>query len=155
MRLARRMVRRRYGLSMEPEAATLISIDGTGGSLTVVVRRQTAMTPDEPWFDAEIAVEAPPFSGTLNSVFTKSDLRQWGEGLAALRGGTGRVVLGGGRAAELVLDGERQIGGPADSVTIAVDLVPSGDDPYPKLSFLIFDVPSSWSEVAPGAMNRD
>lgn len=140
---------------MEPEAATLISIDGIGGSLTVVVRRQTAMTPDEPWFDAEIAAEAPPFSGTLNAVFTQNDLRQWGEGLAALRDGTGRVVLGGGRAAELVLDGERQIGGLADSVTIAVDLVPSGDDPYPRLSFLIFDVPSSWSEVAPGAMTLD
>lgn len=149
------MVRRRYGLSMEPEAATLISIDGIGGSLTVVVRRQTAMTPDEPWFDAEIAAEAPPFSGTLNAVFTQSDLRQWGEGLASLRDGTGRVVLGGGRAAELVLDGERQIGGLADSVAIAVDLVPSGDDPYPRLSFLIFDVPSSWSEVAPGAMTLD
>ena len=50
--------------------------------------------------------------------------------------------------AELTLGGERQVGGLPDSVTISVDLVPSGDDPYPRLSYVIFDVPSSWSEVA-------
>lgn len=66
-------------------------------------------------------------------IFTLSDLSQWGEALTALRAGTGRVVLGGGRAAELALDAEPQVGGPPDRVSISVDLVPSGDDPYPRV----------------------
>ena len=134
---------------MESDAArTLISIGGTGASLTVAVRPQTSPSPDEPWFDTEITAEAVPFSGTLKTVFTLSDLRRWEEALTALRGGTGRVVLGGGRAAELTLGGEPQVGGPPNSVAISVGLVPSGDDPYPRLSYVIFDVPPSWSEVA-------
>lgn len=134
---------------MESDVArTLISIGGTGGSLAVTVQSAAGVSPDEPWFDTEITAEAFPFAGTLKTVFTLSDLRQWGEALTALRAGAGRVVLGGGRAAELTLGGERQVGGLPDSVTISVDLVPSGDDPYPRLSYVIFDVPSSWSEVA-------
>jgi hypothetical protein len=87
------------------------------------------VSPEEPWFDTEITAEAFPFSGTLKTVFTLGDLRRWGEALTSLRGGTGRVVLGGGRAAELILDGTPQVGGPPNSVAISVDLLPSGDDP--------------------------
>jgi hypothetical protein len=32
-------------------------------------------------------------------------------------------------------------------MAVSVDVLPSGDDPYPRLSYVIFDVPPSWSEV--------
>jgi len=139
---------RQYGPCMEANAArTLISIGGAGASLTVTVAQQASMSPEEPWFDTEIAAHAFPFAGTLRTVFTWSDLRRWGEALTALRAGTGRVVLGGGRAAELALDAEPQAWGSPDRRAISVDVVPSGDDPYPRLSYVIFDVPPSWSAV--------
>lgn len=128
-------------------ATTLISIGMTGSSLAVVVRRQATRSPGEPWFDTEITVDAFPFSGTLKTVFTMSDLREWGKGLTGLTAGTGRVVLGGDRAAELVIEAEPQSGGHPDRLAICVDLTPSGDDAYPALRYLIFDVPPSWADV--------
>lgn len=128
---------------------TLISIGGAGASLEVKVAQQASMSPEEPWFDTEIRADAFPFAGTLRTVFTLSDLRRWGEALTALRDGTGRVVLGGGRAAELALEAEPQAGGPPDRMAISVDVVPSGDDPYPRLSYIIFDASPSWSAVGP------
>lgn len=144
----RRMSRARckYGRCMNA-ATTLISIGGTGASLTVTVRRQETKSPEEPWFDTEITAEAFPFAGSLRTVFTLSDLRQWGEALTALNAGTGRVVLGGGRAAELAIDAQPQVGAPRDQVALSVDLSPSGDDPYPRLTYLLFDVPPTWSDV--------
>ena len=136
----------RYGRCMDAPT-TLISIGGTGASLTVTVRRQETKSPDEPWFDTEITAEAFPFAGALMTVFTLSDLRQWGEALTALNAGTGRVVLGGGRAAELAIRAEPQVGAPRDQVALSVDLTPSGDDPYPRLTYLLFDVPPTWSDV--------
>jgi len=128
-------------------AITLLSIGTNGASLTVTVRRQATKSPGEPWFDTEITADAFPFAGTLRTVFTWSDLRQWGEALIALNAGTGRVVLGGNRAAELAIDAVPQVGGPQDQVALSVDLTPSGDDPYPRLTYLLFDVPPSWPEV--------
>jgi hypothetical protein len=128
---------------------TLISIGEAGASLTVTVSQEATMSTEEPWFHTEITADAFPFGGTLKTVFTLSDLRRWGGALSALQAGTGRVVLGGGRAAELGLAAEPQQGGPPDRVAVSVDLVPSADDPYPKLSYVIFDVSSSWSDVGP------
>ena len=140
--------RGRYGPCMDADGATtLLSIGGTGASLTVKVRRRASMSLDEPLFDTEITAEAFPFAGTLRTAFTLSDLRQWGDALTALSAGTGRVVLGGGRAAELAIDAEPQVGGLSNQVALSVDLTPSGDDPYPRLRYLIFDVPPFWSEV--------
>lgn len=126
---------------------TLLSIGGAGGSLTVAVRQQANRSAEEPWYDAEVTAEAAPFAGTLTPVFTLGDLHRWGQSLIGLEGGTGRAVLGGGRAAELTLGAEPQVGGPPGRVVISVDLTPSGDDPYPRLSYLIFDVPASWSQA--------
>ena len=134
--------------SMEGDpATTLISIGATGASLTVVVRRQATKSPGEPWFDTEITADAFPFGGTLKTVLTMSDLRVWGDGLSGLTAGTGRVVLGGDRAAKLVIEAESQDGEHPDHVAICVDLTPNGDDPYPALKYLIFDVPPSWPEI--------
>ncbi|MGF9755762.1 DUF5959 family protein [Microvirga sp. 0TCS3.31] len=128
-------------------ATTLISIGAAGASLRVGVRRQATRSPGEPWFDTEITADAFPFGGTLETVFTMSDLREWGEGLSGLTAGTGRVVLGGDRAAELIIEASPQQGAHPDLVAIRVDVTPSGDDPYPALRYLIFDVPPWWSEI--------
>lgn len=128
-------------------AITLISIGAAGASLTVVVRRQASLSSGEPWFDAEITADAFPFGGTLKAVFTASDLRLWGGELSGLTAGRGRAVLGGDRAAELVIEAQSHDREDPDHVSVCVDLTPSGDDPYPALKYLIFDVPSSWSEI--------
>lgn len=128
-------------------ATTLLAIGEAGASLTVVARRQAPRSPVEPGFDTEITVDAFPFGGTLETTFTMTDLREWSERLSGLTAGTGRVVLGGDRAAELVVEAELQVGGDPDLRSICVNVTPSGDDPYPALRYLIFDVPPSWSEI--------
>ena len=133
-------------MNVDP-AATLISIGAAGASLSVGVRRQATRSPGEPWFDTEITADAFPFGGTLETVFTMSDLREWGEGLSGLTAGTGRVVLGGHRSAELVIEAAPQQGVRPDLVALRVEVTPSGDDPFPALRYLVFDVPPSWSEI--------
>lgn len=57
--------------------------------------------------------------------------------------------MGGGRAAELVIDMERQIGGEDDALAASVSLTaPAGDDPQSELNFLIFDVEPLWLQAA-------
>jgi hypothetical protein len=136
-----------YGFRMDSDdAAVLLAIGGTGSSLTVTARRQAASRLD-PWFGTEIAVEAFPFAGTLRTVFVLDDFALWARGLAALKAGTGRVVLGGSRAAELTIEAESQIGGASQALALSIDLTPSGDDPYPRLNYVIYDVSPTWSDI--------
>ncbi len=132
------------------EFQTLLSLGGTGGSLIVRVKPiRPAGAIDAPWFDTEIEVDAFAFHGTLKTIFTGEDFRQWSRELHTLSEGVGRAVLGGGRAAQLIVETEHQIGGRKvpNSVVALVDLTPSGDDPYPRLQFLIFDLPPSWPDA--------
>lgn len=94
-----------------------------------------------------MTIDAFPFGGTLKTTFTTIELREWNERLSRLDRGAGRVVVGGDRAAELVIEAEVQVGGGPDLRAICVYVTPSGDDPYPALRYLIFDVPPSWSEI--------
>jgi hypothetical protein len=127
-------------------SVTLLAIGGKGSSLSVTARRQSDSGRDA-WFDTEIAVEAFPFAGTLRTIYTLDDYAQWGQALAALQAGPGRVVLGGGRAAELIIEADSQIGGGDHAVALSIGLTPSGDDPYPRLNYLIFDVSPSWLDI--------
>jgi hypothetical protein len=124
---------------------TLLSLSGPGGSLTVSVQRRDFAPPsEEPWFDAEIAVQAHPFAGTLQTVLTLADLRDWSSSLAALESQPGQAVLGGDRAVELALGVVPQVGGREGGLAITVELTPCGDDPYPFLRYLIFDAEHFW-----------
>jgi len=77
-------------MEMEP-STNLMSLRGPGGALDVIVRRRKYTTPgDERWYDAEIAVGAQPFVGTLHTTFTLSDLGAWERSLVALEGIRGR-----------------------------------------------------------------
>lgn len=83
------------------------------------------------WRHAGIEVTAHPFAGTIQTILTGDDIEQY----AALAeeftsGRRDRVVLGGDRAAEIVLQRHDE--------TIEVSVTPSGDDPWPRLHFLIF-----------------
>jgi hypothetical protein len=120
-------------------------------SLTVTVERQPLRIPAEPWFDTTLAVTAPPFGGTLETVFTLGDLHAWGTALAGLPDGAGTVVLGGDRACELVVKARRQRGGEPGRLALELSLTPSGDDPWPRLRWIAFDVDPGWAATAGGA----
>jgi hypothetical protein len=120
----------------------LLRVGTTGSALAVSATVQETLAPGEPWYDVAIGATAYPFSGTLTATFTATDLALWADGLEALTDGVGRVVLGGDRAAELVVVAEET--GPGERV-LEVSLVPSGDDPWPQLRWLVFDVPADWA----------
>jgi hypothetical protein len=110
---------------------------GRGGmALRISVERQ--QNPD--WYTTVVASAANPWHGSFDTIFTTDDLRDW---VARLRDTAlpRRVVLGGDRAAEVVLDVDEQQGGTPGSLAIQVEVVMSGDDPFPFLRYLIFDVP--------------
>jgi hypothetical protein len=133
---------------VDSDVTTLLSVGAAGSSLRLTVRPRATFSVGDPWFDAEIEVEALPFAGTLQTVFTRADLHDWLDQLAGLTAGTGQAVLGGGRAAELVIEAQAQIGSrDAEAVALSICLTPSGDDPYPCLSFLIFDVATEWAQI--------
>jgi hypothetical protein len=109
---------------------------GRSGS-RIAVRLGEAYSPGSPdpaqaaWRHAGIEVEAFPFAGTIRTVLTGPDIEAYAALAAEFTGGRrDRVVLGGDRAAEVVL--QRHDG------TVEVSVTPSGDDPWPLLRFLIF-----------------
>jgi hypothetical protein len=71
--------------------------------------------------------------------FTEEDFIEVADVLGLLDP-VGEVTLGGDRAAELVLIVERQVNGADGALAVECCLTPSGDDPYPSLRWLIFDV---------------
>jgi hypothetical protein len=122
-----------------------------GSSLTVTVERQPLRIPAEPWYDTALEVSAPPFAGRLETVFTLGDLHAWGTALRGLPTGVGQVVLGGGRACELSIDAQPQQGGEPGLLALELSLTPSGDDPWPRLTWLAFDVTPDWAAGAGAA----
>ena len=83
------------------------------------------------WRHAGIGVEAHPFAGTIATVLTAPDIEEYGAlALAFTTGQRDRVVIGGHRAAEIVLQRHDE--------TVEVSVTPSGDDPWPLLRYLIF-----------------
>jgi hypothetical protein len=83
------------------------------------------------WRHADIGVEAHPFTGTITTVLTARDVEEYAAlALAFTTGQRDHVVIGGDRAAEIVL--QRHDG------TAEVSVTPSGDDPWPLLRYLIF-----------------
>lgn len=90
-----------------------------------------------------VAVEviAHPWSGTLDAAFSAADLRAFAADLRSDEAPR-RVVLGGDRARELELKLARQSGPPSGEQVFAVEarLAWTGDDPFPELRWLMFDV---------------
>lgn len=91
------------------------------------------------WFDMRIAVRAHPFAGVLEATFTDEDLTAFADALDRLEP-AGEATLGSDRAPELRLVVEEQIGRHEGALAVECSLTPSGDDPYPFLRWLMFDV---------------
>lgn len=134
---------------MTSKTVDLLDVEGAGCGLRVSVsKKRMAGVQGDPWFDTAIAVVAPPFAGTVETTFTLSDLRDWATQLRRTEDLPRRVVLGGGRAAEVVIDIERQIGGADGALALEICATPSGDDPWPLIRFLVFGVSPFWEETA-------
>ncbi|MFC7502826.1 DUF5959 family protein [Nocardioides sp. GCM10030258] len=132
---------------MPNDSYVVLAIDTDDAGLKVTVRRQPYTPPgDESWFDCEITVEAAPLvSGTLTTMFTLQQLRDWAQSLEGLErpslgGGSRRALLGGDRAAGVIIEIDEQQGGDDGALVAQVEVTPSGDDPYPFVRYLIFDV---------------
>ncbi len=89
--------------------------------------------------DTAITANAFPFSGTVETVFTQDDLVTFREGLRALTV-PGHVALGGGRTTLLALDVMERTGIEPGRLVVEVTLIPTEDDPWPLLRYLIFSV---------------
>ncbi len=113
----------------------LLTLGAGGSRLAISARRGGA-----PWLhDTEIAVEAHPWSGTLKGTHTEDDLRRFAAELRT-EGVPRSVQLGGDRSPELVLEIAQQRGANPHLLAIEARSSWTGDDPYPCLTWLLFDV---------------
>lgn len=105
------------------------------------LRIEAARRPSEfdDWFDITITVSSPPFGGVISAILTRDDLLAFADSLERLEV-PGEVLFGGGRAPEVRLIAEQQVGGSPGRLAIECYVTPSGDDPFPQLRFLMFDV---------------
>jgi hypothetical protein len=114
---------------------------------TLVIDASPRPSFSDRWFDTRVRVGAHPFSGTVETIFTDEDLKQFAEQLEGL-GPEGEAVLGGGRACEVRLATEWQNGVTGGLLAVECSVTPSGDDPFPFVRFLIFDVDPSFASTA-------
>jgi hypothetical protein len=113
----------------------ILDIGRRGSRITVRVGAPYSPGSADPdqrlWRHADIVVEAHPFTGTIPTVLTAQDVEEYRAlALAFTTEQRDRVVIGGHRAAEIVLQRHDQ--------TVEVSVTPSGDDPWPLLRYLIF-----------------
>jgi hypothetical protein len=124
---------------MDPnEPTTLLILESNGDRLSITARQHVVPGKGESWFDIEFAAAGHPFAGVVTDVVTATDLRFWRHNVGRLAA-PGEVVLGDERAAELTLRVEAQAGGEPGSWAVQVTLTPSADNPYPSLTWLLFD----------------
>lgn len=109
---------------------------------------------DSPW-QKKVAIEivAHPWSGTLEGTLDDEALRHF---TAALRSPElpRRAVLGGDRSPELELKLAPQQGWPAGTELIAAEARAAwtGDDPFPELRWLMFDIEPAQLSAAADAL---
>jgi hypothetical protein len=109
---------------------------GAAPVLKITIQPYAAPGSGRGWFDVAFAVSAPPFAGTVRSVWFTEDLARLAEAFVHLDR-EGEVVVGGHRAAELRLAGAAVVGAP-DEVAVEAWLTENGDDPLPALSFAFY-----------------
>jgi hypothetical protein len=111
----------------------LLEADSDGQRLRVVVRGLAAPNAADLdarlWMNMTIEVEAHPFTATIETLVTTADIdeiRAIANGFAA---GDVACTIGGGRAAQIELSREGDV--------IEVKVTASGDDPWPRITYLI------------------
>jgi hypothetical protein len=117
----------------------VLSIGGRGASLRVLAARPPRRRWQPDAVEVTFEAHAHPFAGTFSETLLVEDVTRWRDALRALVP-PASCVLGGGRAAELELTVEPQQGGEPGRWTVEVALKRSGDDPWPSLRYLVFDV---------------
>ena len=127
---------------------SVLAVGSEGNRLVLALDRDEA---EADWFHARLSVEAHPWHGVLETIFTRDELLAFGQALRVERLPR-KVALGGGRAAELLLDLKVQQGQNAGRIAMVAELTPSGDDPYPFVRWLMFDVPSDFGPAEAGAI---
>lgn len=90
-------------------------------------------------FDCTVDIDTGVFSGQFATCFFDEDLLHFKDDLKKLRL-PGTVVLGGSRSAKIKFEISKQVGGNEQALAITVSAYPFGDDPWPNLSFLEFEV---------------
>ncbi len=123
-------------------ASISITLDDISGAVHSLMSPDLS-TSSQRYFDAHIQIETSVFCGQFQSSFFDADLEEFRTSLNQI-GSRGIAKLGGGRSAEIVFVFEEQLGGIDGSLAVTITAAPSGDDPWPKLSFLEFDVPRSF-----------
>ena len=78
---------------------------------------------------AQIKVEAYPFSGVIETVFSEEDLVEYSSGVETFRT-SGKATLGGNRGPQVRLEHHGDV--------IEVEVTVSADDPWPTIKYLIF-----------------
>lgn len=134
--------------------STLLMQLGRPGSAVRVTARPSEF-PDH--FDVTVDAEAFPFSGSLTQPLNSRDLLNWAADMRQLATqpvddlDDEPVVLGGNRSMQLKLTVNTQL--PVqDPPCYAVQawLAWTEDDPFPNLTWLIFDVGPVWDDIAKG-----
>lgn len=101
-----------------------------------------------------IDIVAYPWSGTMDGTFSGDEFRTFAAALRS-RETPRRAVLGGGRSREIELKLTRQSWPTTGEALYAIEARAAwtGDDPYPELRWLMFDVPQSQLEAAADAFD--
>lgn len=97
-------------------------------------------------FDSVIECNTGIFNGVVNTVFFDDDLLAFKEQLEVLQV-PGSVVLGGDRCAEVAFEVDHQEGGTPGSLAMEVSVTACGDDPWPRLLFVEYDVPADFPKT--------
>lgn len=95
------------------------------------------------YFDVTIVAQAHPFQGSLTQPLSRADFESW---ISQMEADPPEVLtLGGNRAMILKLQVYEQ--GPSE-YSLEAWLAWTEDDPYPNLTWLIFEVRPFWKETA-------
>jgi hypothetical protein len=123
-----------YPRRMVQPGDIVLDLGQTGGQILVTLgdlsTPRLANLPGHGWRHVEIHVEAAPFAGVIQSIFTEADITEYRQEAARFAAGAEHARFGGDRAPLITLDRH------GDNMEVFV--TPSGDDPWPQLRFLIF-----------------
>ncbi|HEY9758263.1 MAG TPA: hypothetical protein V6C97_24065 [Oculatellaceae cyanobacterium] len=94
-------------------------------------------------YTCTISVNTGLFNGEIESYFFRSDLVEFQNALKRIAIPS-VVKLWGYRCPEVSFKINNQIGGTAGCFAMEISVTANSDDPWPKLSFLEFDVPAEF-----------
>lgn len=101
---------------------------------------------EERFYDVDVDVRAFPFTGHVKDAALADDLRFFATNLQRMIV-LGSVVFGSERTMEIVLEVERQEGGPPDALVVEASVAVSGDR-SPRLTLVLMNQRPFWEGAA-------